>query len=149
MAVKPIPDQYHSVQPYLVVDGAEELISFLRGTFDLEDPMRMPRPDGKVGHAEVRIGDSVVMLADSGGPTNVEPTQTMLVVYVEDCDKSYAKALESGGVSIQAPEDQFYGDRSAGVKDAFGNQWYFHTHVEDVSEEEMGRRMEELAKQQG
>ena len=149
MAVKPIPDEYHSVQPYLVVDGAEELIRFLRGTFELEDPMRMPRPDGKIGHAEVHIGDSVVMLADSGGPTDAEPTKAMLVVYVEDCDKTYAKALEAGGVSVQAPEDQFYGDRSAGVRDAFGNQWYFHTHVEDVSPEEMGRRMEELAKQQG
>ena len=147
MAVKPIPDQYHSVQPYLVVDGAEELISFLKGTFDVEDPMRMPRPDGKVGHSEVTIGDSVVMLADSGGPTDAKPTTTMLVVYVEDCDKTYAKALQAGGVSIQEPEDQFYGDRSAAVRDAFGNQWHFHTHVEDVSEEEMGRRVQELMQQ--
>ena len=147
MAVKPIPDQYHSVQPYLVVDGAEELIAFLRGTFDVEDPMRMPRPDGKVGHAEVRVGDSVIMLADSGGPTNAEATTTMLVVYVEDCDKLYAKALEAGGESIQAPEDQFYGDRSAAVKDRLGNRWFFHTHVEDVSEEEMGRRMQEMQQQ--
>jgi PhnB protein len=147
MAVKPIPDQYHSVQPYLVVDGAEELIAFLRGTFDLEDPMRMPRPDGKVGHSEVTVGDSVIMLADSGGPTNAEPTRSMLVIYVEDCDKTYAKALEAGGVSIQEPEDQFYGDRNAGVKDRLGNLWYFHTHVEDVSPEEMGRRMQEMQQQ--
>ena len=148
MAVKPIPDEYHSVQPYLVVDGAEQLIEFLKRTFEVADPMRMPRPDGKVGHAEVRIGDSVVMLADSGGPQDSQATQAMLVVYVEDCDKIYRRALEAGAQSIQEPEDQFYGDRSAAVRDAFGNQWFFHTHVEDVSPEEMGRRMEERAKQQ-
>jgi len=148
MAVKPIPDEYHSVQPYLIVDGAEQLIQFLRGTFELEDPMRMPRPDGKVGHSEVRIGDSVVMLADSGGPQDAQPRQSMLVVYVEDSDKTYARALEAGGTSIQAPEDQFYGDRTAGVRDAFGNRWFFHTHVEDVSPEEMGKRMEALAHNQ-
>jgi PhnB protein len=147
MAVKPIPDQYHSVQPYLIVDGAERLIAFMRGTFDLEDPMRMPRPDGKVGHSEVTIGDSVVMLADSGGPNNAEPTKSMLVVYVEDCDKTYARALEAGGVSIQEPEEQFYGDRSAAVRDGLGNEWHFHTHVEDVSPEEMGRRMQEMQQQ--
>ena len=147
MAVKPIPDEYHSVQPYLVVDGAQELIAFLRGTFGVDEPQAMPRPDGKVGHAEVHVGDSVIMLADSGGPTEAEPTQTMLVCYVEDCDKTYAKALEAGGESIQAPEDQFYGDRAAGVRDAFGNRWYFHTHVEDVSPEEMGRRMQEMQQQ--
>ena len=143
MAVKPIPDEYHSVQPYLVVDGAEELIAFIRATFELDDPMRMPRPDGKVGHAEMRIGDSVVMLADAGGPNDTTPTTAMLVCYVEDSDKTYRRALEAGGKSIQEPEDQFYGDRSAGVRDRFGNQWWFHTHVEDVSPEEMGRRMEE------
>ena len=148
MAVKPIPDEYHSVQPYLIVDGASELIEFLKGTFDVAEPMRMPRPDGKVGHAEVRIGDSVVMLADSGGQNNAQPTSAMLVVYVEDADKTYQKALEAGGQSIQEPEDQFYGDRTSGVRDAFGNQWFIHTHVEDVSPEEMGRRMEELAQNQ-
>jgi PhnB protein len=147
--VKPIPDEYHSVQPYLVVDGAERLIEFLKGTFEVADPMRMPRPDGKIGHAEVRIGDSVVMLADSGGPENAEPTKAMLVTYVEDCDKTYARALEAGGRSIQEPEDQFYGDRTAGVRDEFGNEWHFHTHVEDVSEEEMGRRVQELMQQHG
>src|SRR5438034_4337554 len=102
MAVKPIPDEYHSVQPYLVVDGAAELIEFLKGTFDVEEPMRMPRPDGKVGHAEVKLGDSVIMLADSGGPNDAKPTSAILVVYVEDCDKTYQKALEAGGQSIQA-----------------------------------------------
>ena len=147
MAVKPIPDEYNSVQPYLIVDGAEGLIEFLKGTFEVADPMRMPRPDGKVGHAEVRIGDSVVMLADSGGEQDAKPTRTMLVVYVEDCDKTYARALEAGGRSIRGPEDQFYGDRSAGVTDSFGNEWWFHTHVEDVSPEEMQKRVE--AMQQG
>ena len=92
--VKPIPDEYHSVQPYLVVDGAEGLIGFLRATFELEDPMRMPRPDGKVGHCEVRIGDSVVMLADSGGPQDAQPTQSMLVVYVIAYQVFKTKTLE-------------------------------------------------------
>jgi PhnB protein len=149
MAVKPIPDEYHSVQPYLVVDGAVKLIEFLKGTFDVEEPMAMPRPDGKIGHAEVRIGDSVVMLADSGGPNDAQPTSAMLVVYVEDVDKIYRRALEAGGESIQEPEDQFYGDRSAGVRDSFGNQWYIHTHVEDVPPEEMAKRAEEAAAQHG
>jgi PhnB protein len=147
MAVKPIPDQYHSVQPYLVVDGAQQLIEFLKGTFDVEDRGVMPRPDGKVGHAEVKLGDSIIMLADSGGPNNAKSTSAMVVVYVEDVDKTYRRALEAGAQSIQEPEDQFYGDRSAGVTDAFGNIWYIQTHVEDVSEEEMNRRMQEAAKQ--
>jgi PhnB protein len=147
MAVKPIPDQYHSVQPYLVVDGAQQLIEFLKGTFDVEDRGVMPRPDGKVGHAEVKLGDSIIMLADSGGPNNAKSTSAMVVVYVEDVDKTYQRALEAGAQSIQEPEDQFYGDRSAGVTDAFGNIWYIQTHVEDVSEEEMNRRMQEAAQQ--
>jgi PhnB protein len=149
MAVKPIPDQYHSVQPYLIVDGAQQLIEFLKGTFEVEDRGVMPRPDGKVGHAEVKLGDSIIMLSDSGGPNNAQPTTSMIVVYVEDVDKSYQRALEAGGEKFQEPEDQFYGDRSAGVKDSFGNLWYIHTHVEDVSEEEMMRRMQEAAQQQG
>jgi len=143
MAVKPIPDMYHNVQPYLVVDGAAELIEFLKGTFDVESRGVMPRPDGRVGHAEVVLGDSVIMLADAGGPTDAKATSTMLVVYVEDVDKHYQRALEAGGESVQAPEDQFYGDRTAGVRDRFGNLWYIHTHVEDVSMEEMERRMQE------
>src|SRR5436305_5892122 len=147
MAVKPIPEEYHSVQPYLVVDGAEGLIEFLKQTFEAPDPMRMPRQDGRVGHAEVRIGDSVVMLADSGGPNDAEPTKAMIVVYTEDVDKTYRRALEAGGQSIQEPEDQFYGDRSAGVRDRFGNQWWIHTHVEDVSPEEMTKRMQEAQAQ--
>src|SRR5947207_1406232 len=97
MAVKPIPDMYHSVQPYLVVDGAAELIEFLKGTFDVESRGVMPRPDGRVGHAEVVLGDSVIMLADAGGPTDAKATSTMLVVYVEDVDKHYQRALEAGG----------------------------------------------------
>src|SRR5438477_804975 len=147
MAVDPIPEPYHSVQPYLVVDGAQQLIEFLRGAFDVEERGAMPRPDGKIGHAEVKVGDSIVMLADSGGPNDVQPTRSMIVVYVEDVDKTYRRALEAGGVSTREPEDQFYGDRSAGVRDAFGNEWWIHTHIEDVSEEEMNRRAQEAAHQ--
>lgn len=134
MGVPPIPEGYNSVSPYLVVEGAESMISFLQATFGAEVLRKMTRPDGAIGHAEVRIGDSVVMLADAA------PTAPMLHVYVDDVDAAYARALEAGGTSLRAPEDQFYGDRSAGVVDAFGNQWWLATHKEDVSEAELARR---------
>ena len=98
MAVKPIPDMYHNVQPYLVVDGAAELIEFLKGTFDVESRGVMPRPDGRVGHAEIVLGDSVIMLADAGGPSDAKPTSTMLVVYVEDVADGILLAHDKGRI---------------------------------------------------
>jgi uncharacterized glyoxalase superfamily protein PhnB len=141
--VQAIPDAYGSVTPYLVVEGAEELLSFLQNAFGATvrggDVMR--GPDGKIGHAEVDIGNSIVMLADV--PPEGEALRAMLVIYVEDCDAVYKKALAAGAESQREPDDQFYGDRTAGVKDKWGNQFYISTHIEDVSPEEMERRVKE------
>ena len=142
MAVKPIPDGYHRVTPYLAVDGASRLIDFLKEAFGAEETFRMPAGEGKIGHAEVRIGDSVVMTGDaSGGDTPAMPA--MIHLYVEDIDATYRRALEAGATSVREPADQFYGDRSGGVRDPAGNLWWIVTHVEDVSEEELARRAEE------
>ncbi|MGH8937106.1 MAG: VOC family protein [Acidimicrobiia bacterium] len=138
MAVKPIPDGYHSVTPYLIVEGADKLLDFLKRAFSAEETVRMPRPDGSVAHAEVRIGDSIVMLGDAGEQWS--PMPGMINLYVEDCDATYLRALEAGATSLQEPEDQFYGDRTAGVRDPVGNHWWIATHVEDLSEEEIAER---------
>ena len=145
MAAKAIPDGYHSVTPYLIVKGAAQLIDFVKEAFGAEETFRMPGGGG-IMHAEVRIGDSVVMMSDAGGEYG--PMPAMLHVYVEDVDTVYKRALQVGAVSMREPEVQFYGDRSAGVKDAFGNQWLIATHVEDVPVEELERRQKELAQRQ-
>lgn len=138
MAVNPIPPEYGTVTPYLVVNGASALIDFAKQAFGAEEIARMPGPGGTIGHAEIRLGDRVIMLADAG-PEN--PAQSAnLVLYVNDCDSTYRKALGAGGVKEMEPEDQFYGDRRAGVA-AFGVSWWIHTHIEDVSPEEMQKRM--------
>jgi PhnB protein len=139
MAVKPIPDGYHSITPYLVVNGAAQIIDFAKQAFDAQEIMRMPGPGGTIGHAEIRIGDSVVMIADAGGEYPSRPTTLML--YVPNVDEVYRRALGAGGKSQREPADQFYGDRSAGVSDPAGNQWWIATHVEDVPPEEMQRRV--------
>jgi PhnB protein len=132
------PADYHTVTPYLVVDGAERLIAFIVDVLGGAEMMRLPGPDGRIGHAEMRIGDSVVMLADTPSPDGT--TKSMLHVYVRDSDATYARALAAGATSLREPKTEFYGDRMSGVQDALGNQWYFATHVEDISEEEMARR---------
>lgn len=144
MAVKPIPDGYRTVTPYLVVDGAATLLDFVKKAFDAEELMAMPAPDGKIAHAEARIGDSVVMLADPSGTELGNPMPAMVHLYVEDTDETYRRAIEAGAVSLREPADQFYGDRNAGVKDPTGNQWWISTHVEDVPPDEMARRVQEL-----
>jgi PhnB protein len=138
-AVKAIPEGYHSVTPYLVVVGAGKLIEFLKATFGAKEVLRMPGPGGTVGHAEMRVGDSVVMLADATEQWKAMPGK--LQVYLEDVDAAYARALAAGATPILEPKDQFYGDRRGGVKDACGNEWWVATHVEDVPEEELIRRM--------
>ena len=144
MAVKPIPDQYHSAQPYLLVDDASRLMEFMKATFGAEDLGTMPTPEGKIGHAEMRIGDTIVMLADASTAEGVSGAMPSTVVtYVEDCDATYERALDAGAKSIREPQDMFYGDRSAGVADPVGNHWWIHTHVEDVPEEEMMRRAQQ------
>lgn len=145
MAVKPIPDRYHSVTPYLVVDGAAKVIEFLKKAFGATDAeVCMQLPDGKIKHAEIQVGDSIIMLADATSEHKASPA--MFYLYVEDTDAQYKRALESGATSVMEPTDQFYGDRNAGVKDPSGNQWWIATHIEDVSDDEMKRRAEAMMK---
>lgn len=147
MTVKPIPEGYHTITPYLVVQGAAQLIDFLKQAFEAEEIHRMARPDGTIMHAEVKIGDSRVMIGEAQG--EFTPMLAMLHLYVNDTDAVYRQALQAGATSLREPEDQFYGDRIGGVRDSFGNQWWMATHIEDVSSEEMTRRAAEQAKQQG
>lgn len=149
MAVKPIPDGYPQVTPYLHVDGAAQAIEFYKNVFGATERMQMPAPGGKIGHAELEIGDSVLMLADEfpdmgiRGPAAFGGTPVMISVYVEDVDAAYQRALDGGAKSIRELENQFYGDRSAQFEDPFGHRWVIATHVEDVPPEEMERRAAE------
>jgi uncharacterized glyoxalase superfamily protein PhnB len=138
MAVKPIPDGYQTVIPYLVVSGAAKVIEFVKKVFDATSVECMTRPDGSIHHAEVRIGDSVVMLSDASEKYPARPA--MLYVYVTDTDAAYRRALAAGGTSLMEPANQFYGDRNAGVQDPTGNSWWIGTHVEDVPPDELKRR---------
>lgn len=148
--VKPIPDGYPRVSPSLAIDGAGDAIEFYKDVFGATERLRMGGPDGRIGHAELQIGDSVVMLADefpdfgSLGPKTVGGTPVTISVYVEDVDATFAKALELGATEFRPVEDQFYGDRSGTFDDPWGHRWYVATHVEDVSEEEMARRSAEM-----
>jgi uncharacterized glyoxalase superfamily protein PhnB len=139
MAVKPIPDGFHTVTPYLVVPGVTTLIDFLQQAFDAQllfSPMM--RSDGGIGHAEVKIGDSIIMM---GEPMHdMPPMPGSIYLYVQETDAVYQRALQAGATSLMEPADQFYGDRSAGVKDPVGNQWWIATHKEDVPPEEMIKR---------
>src|SRR4029077_16836725 len=137
--VNPIPDGYHSLTPVVVVDGALGLIDFLKQVFSAGEDEVYKGPDGRVIHAELRIGDSVLMISDSNPQFAALPA--MVNVYTEDVDATYKRALNAGATSLREPSNQFYGDRTAGVKDAHGNQWWIATHVEDVSAEELERRM--------
>ncbi|HET6204663.1 MAG TPA: VOC family protein [Planctomycetota bacterium] len=138
MAVKPIPDGFHSVTAYLVVRGVPKLIDFLQRGLGGEELERTQMPDGTVMCAQVRIGDSIVMMGEAHGEH--APFPAMLYLYVHDTDALYRRALKAGATSIQEPVDMFYGDRNAGVKDPCGNQWWIATHKEDVSPEEVARR---------
>jgi PhnB protein len=149
MAVKPIPDGYPRVSPYLHVDGAADAIEFYKNVFDAKERMQMPAPGGKIGHAELEIGDSLVMLADEfpdmgiRGPAAYGGTPVMMSVYVEDVEATYRKALDAGAKSMRDLEDQFYGDRTAQFEDPFGHRWHVAQHVEDVPPDEMERRAAE------
>jgi PhnB protein len=149
--VKPIPEGYQRVTPYLVVDGAAQAIDFYKKVFGATETMRMPAPGGKIGHAEIKIGDSTVMLADGvpemghKTPRELGGSPVSLLLYVEDVDKVVDRALAAGAKLEQKVEDKFYGDRMGGIQDPFGHKWYVGTHIEDVSPEEMRRRMEAMA----
>ena len=150
MAVKPIPEGYPRVSPYLVVDGAQKAIEFYTTVLGFTERMRMPGPDGRIGHAELQLGDSVVMLADefpdagAKGPSAYGGSPVSLTVYVEDVDATFERAAEAGGTVVRPLENKFYGDRAATFDDPFGHRWTINSHVEDVSPEEMGRRAAEI-----
>lgn len=150
MGVNPIPEGYPRVAPYLNIAGAAEAIDFYRSVLGATERMRMAGPDGKIGHAELAIGDSVIMLADESedfgnkSPATLGGTPVSMMVYVADADATFAAALAAGATEIQALEDRFYGDRSGMFKDPWGHEWTVSSHIEDVPEEEMARRMAEL-----
>ena len=149
MPVKPIPDGYHTVTPYLAVDGAKKAIDFYKRAFGAKERAVMPGPGDTIGHAELEIGDSVVMVSDPfpqssiKAPTEVGATTAGVFLYVEDVDAAFKQAIDAGATEGNAPEDMFWGDRFASVKDPFGHQWQMATHVEDVSPEDMAKRAEE------
>ena len=138
MAVKPIPDGYHTITPALVAEGADAVLEFLKKAFGATELMVHRHPNGTIWHAELQLGDSRLMLSEA-----TEQYKAMLAafsLYLEDVDAVYSRAIEAGGVSLREPADQFYGDRTGGVSDPAGNQWWISTHVEDVSAEELERR---------
>jgi PhnB protein len=144
--VKPIPEGYPRVIPYLSVDGGNAAIEFYQTVFGAQERVRMPGPDGKIGHAELEIGDSLVMLADAfpdmGNPTPAAlgGTPVTLMVYVEDVDAVFDRAIKAGATEDRKVENQFYGDRAGQFVDPFGHKWFVATHVEDVPPEEMDKR---------
>lgn len=154
MAAKPVPDGYHTVTPYPIVNGAAGAIDFYKRAFGATEIYRMDAR-GKVGHAELQLGTSRVMLADewpeagAGGPQTLGGTPVGLLLYVPDVDAVFARAVAAGAKVERPVKDQFYGDRSGTVIDPFGHKWTIATHVEDVSSEEISRRFESFAKQQG
>ena len=154
MAVKAIPEGYHSITPYLVIKGASEAIEYYKRVFGATERMRMDAPGGTIGHAELQIGDSVLMLADEHpqqgfrGPGAFGGTPVSVLLYVENVDDVWKRALQAGAKELKPLENQFYGDRMGTLEDPFGHIWSLATHVEDVSPEEMARRSEEMMKQQ-
>jgi PhnB protein len=146
MEVKPVPEGYHTVTPYLTVDDADKLLDFVKRAFGAKVAHEMRGDDGSIRHADVVIGDSHVMMGQAGGPW--KPMPAGIYVYLPDCDAAYRRALAAGGTSIMEPADQFYGDRHGGVTDPCGNQWWVATHIEEVSPEEINRRAEAEARKQ-
>ena len=150
--VKPIPEGYRSVTPYLIIRGAARALQFYQQAFGAVELLRMEAPEGRISHAEIRIGDSTLMLADehpeigAKSPEAWGGSPVSLMLYVEDVDRVFAQAMEAGATVDRPLADQFYGDRTGGLKDPFGHVWYIATHIEDVSPEEMARRVEEARK---
>ena len=151
MNVKPIPEGYHSITPYLGIDKASDAIEFYKTAFGATQVMRLDMPDGKVGHAELRIGGSPIML---GSPCDEmalrnpgEHTSVGLHLYVEDVDAQFQKAVAAGATVVSEPKDQFYGDRSASVKDPYGHLWFLATHKEELTEEQIRERAQAMFQQ--
>src|SRR4051812_19156734 len=153
MAVKPIPDGYHTVTPYLIVQDAARALDFYKEAFGATESCRMAGPGGKVMHAEIKIGDSSIMMADefpemnARSPQSYGGTPVSLALYVEDVDARVGRAVAAGAQVLRPVADQFYGDRAGTVQDPFGHVWTIATHTEDVSLEEMRRRSEAFMKQ--
>lgn len=150
---KPIPEGYHSITPYLTVRGGAAALDFYRRAFGAAEKYRLEGPDGKIGHAEMRIGDSTFMLADemekwgNRSPLSLGGSATTLMVYVEDVDEIFQQAVDAGAEVHRPVENHFYGDRAGTLKDPFGHIWMVATHVEDVPPEEIGRRMKKMMSQ--
>lgn len=149
--VKPIPEGYPAVSPYLCVNDAAAAIEFYTKVFGATERMRMPAPEGRIGHAELQIGDSVVMLADefpemgARSPRTIGGSPVIVSVYVKDVDAVFDRAIAAGAKALRPVENQFYGDRAGQFEDPFGHKWSVGTHVEDVSPEEMARRAQAMA----
>jgi PhnB protein len=137
MPVKPIPDGFHTVTPYMAVKGADDVIEFLKRAFEAEELSRVALPDGTVMNAEIKVGDSILMVAEAKSEYHMPAS---IYLYVRDTDETYQRAIRAGATSLMEPADQFYGDRNAGVVDSGGNHWWIATHVEDVSPEEIQKR---------
>jgi PhnB protein len=140
--MKPIPDGYHTVTPYLYIKGAAKAIEFYAKAFGARERMRMAGPDGTVGHAEIEIGDSVIMLAEAPARAGdaAKGVTSSILLYVEAVDAVFKRALDAGATAVQPLEDKFYGDRMGMVRDPFGHEWSLGTHIEDVAPDEMQRR---------
>ncbi len=154
MAVQPVPEGYHTVTPYLVMRDASRAIDFYKKAFGATELVRMGGPDGKIGHAEIKIGDSMIMLADEHpdmgyrGPQAYGGTPVSMVLYVPDVDSLFRQAIAAGAKELRPLKDQFYGDRSGTLEDPFGHVWTIGTHKEDVPPDEMERRMAAYMKEQ-
>ncbi len=152
MAVKPIPDGYHTVTPYLIISGAARALEYYKEAFGASELLRMADKSGRIGHAEIRIGDSVIMLADEHpemghrAPRALGGTAVSILLYVPDVDRVFARAINAGGTERRPVADQFYGDRMGTLEDPFGHVWTIGTHIEDVTEEEVIRRMAKMQK---
>ena len=148
MTVKPIPDGYHTATPYLIIDGASEAIEFYKNAFGASELMRLPMPGDKLGHAEIQIGDSRIMIADEfpemgiRGPKSLGGTAVSICLYVEDVDSAFKQAIAAGGKEQRPVKDQFYGDRMGTLEDPYGHVWTIATHTEDLTHEELMARMQ-------
>jgi PhnB protein len=151
MPVKPIPEGYHTVTSYLIIEGAADAIEFYQKAFGATELFRFPTPDGKIGHAEIKIGDSPIMLADAypemgyNGPKSLSGSPVSLMIYVDDVDTVFSRAVEAGATVKEAVSDKFYGDRMGTLIDPFGHVWHIATHKEDLSLEEMKKRAQGAA----
>jgi len=143
VAVKPIPDEYSTITPYLYFDGAAKAIDWYKQAFGAEERGRIPGPNGTVGHAEIAIGDSVIMMADmpDQSPARLGRVTASFVLYVEDVDSAFKKAVGAGAKELQPVEDKFYGDRMGTLADPFGHQWMLSQRTEELTHEEIARRM--------